>query len=234
MHSSLFGKIKLRLIDGALERAGRPNRIDTAAEVASSARVTGSRIHGAVKIGPHARLHAVEISGPVTIGDSSSLWGPRIYVLARNDPVEIGNFCSVARDVSVHGYGHDYHRISTHYIGRNVLGLPIEDELVTSGPTRIGHDVWIGAGVHIMSGVAIGTGAVIGSGSVVTRDVPPYAIAVGSPAAPVRYRFEEHVIERLLASQWWTWSRDEIKARGPLFTQPLTEALLDRYLPEQS
>jgi virginiamycin A acetyltransferase len=232
MSSSLFGKIRLRLTDRAIELAGRPNRIDTAATVASDARVTGSRLHGPVKVGPHVRLHAVEISGPVTIGDSSSLWGPRTYVYARGEPVEIGNFCSIARDVSVHGYGHDYNRISTHYIGRNVLGLPIEDEVVAAGPTRIGHDVWIGAGVHVLSGVTIGTGAVIGSGSVVTRDIEPYAIAVGAPAAPVRLRFDEDVIARLLASRWWEWSRDEIKARAPLFTQTLTPELLDRYLPE--
>jgi virginiamycin A acetyltransferase len=230
MRSSVFGKLKLKLLDTLAER-GRPNRVDTAAVVAPSARVTASELHGPVRVGEHARLHAVQISGPVTIGASTSLWGPRIYVLARHDPVEFGNFCSVARDVSVHGYGHDHSRISTHYIGRNVLGLPVEDEIVTDGPTRIGHDVWIGAGVHILSGVTIGTGAVIGAGSVVAQDVPPYAIAVGAPATAVRYRFEQAVIDRLLGSEWWTWPRAEIQQKAPLFAETLTPELLDRYLP---
>jgi acetyltransferase-like isoleucine patch superfamily enzyme len=144
--------------------------------------------------------------------------------------VEIGNFCSIARNVSIHGYGHDSRRISTHYIGRNVLGLPIGDEIVSNGPTRIGHDVWIGAGVHILSGVTVGTGAVIGAGSVVSRDVPPYAIAAGAPATPLRYRFDEEIVERLLASGWWMWSQDEIRAKKELFIQPLTPKLLDEYL----
>src|SRR4051794_25238306 len=102
MRSSLFRKIRLRLLDKALARLAAPNRIDTEAVVSASAYVTSSRIHGPVRVGDNARLHMAEISGPVTIGNSSSLWGPRIYVLARNSPVTIGNFCSIARDVSVH------------------------------------------------------------------------------------------------------------------------------------
>ena len=43
-------------------------------------------------------------------------------------------------------------------------------------------DVWIGAGARVMQGVTVGKGAIIGANSLVTRDVPPYAIAVGSPA----------------------------------------------------
>ena len=49
-------------------------------------------------------------------------------------------------------------------------------------PTRIGADVWLGAGVTVLGGVTIGDGCVVGAGAVVTRDLPPYAIAVGVPA----------------------------------------------------
>ena len=45
----------------------------------------------------------------------------------------------------------------------------------------------IGMRSIVMPGVTIGEGAVIGTGSVVTRDIPPYCIAVGSPAKPVKY-----------------------------------------------
>lgn len=207
-----------------------PNRIDREARVSPTARVAASRLYGDVVVGEHARLYRVFLSGSITVGSHTSLWGPRIYVNSRLHDVQFGSFCSVARDVSVHGFGHDLTRISTHYIGRNVLGLPIEEELVSTGPTRIGHDVWIGTGVHVLSGVSIGTGAVIGAGSVVSRDVPPYAVAVGSPAVPVRFRFDERTIERLLASAWWTWSPEQIRARAALFTQPLTPDLLDEFL----
>lgn len=230
MPSSLFAKIKLRLLDRVLAARQRPNRIDTAAVVSPSAQVSASALHGPVHVADHARLHEVDVSGPVHIGRNSSLWGPGIFVLARGAPIHIGNFCSIARQVSLHGYGHDARRITTYYVGRNVLGRPIEDEVVTDGPVEIGHDVWIGAGAHVMAGVKIGTGAIIGAASVVTKDVPPYAVAVGAPARPVRFRFEEPVVERLLASRWWAWTHEEIRARQELFLGPLTAELMDRYL----
>lgn len=69
--------------------------------------------------------------------------------------------------------------------------------------TVIGHDVWIGHGAVIMAGVHIGTGAIVGGNAVVTRDVPPYHIAVGNPARIVRMRVEESLAADLLASEWW-------------------------------
>lgn len=230
MPSSLYGKLKLRLVDRLLAWSVPLNRVDTQATVAPSARLSGARIHGPVEIGERATIHRSEISGPVRIGRFSSLWGPEIYVHARVHPIEIGNFCSIARHVGVHGYYHDAERLSTHFIGRNLLGLPIEDEVVSRGPTRIGHDVWIGTGAQVLSGVSIGTGAIVGAGSVVSRDVPPYAVAVGAPARVVRTRFDEATVARLLASEWWTWSLDEIRSRPELFTRPVTGDLLDAHL----
>lgn len=52
-------------------------------------------------------------------------------------------------------------------------------------PVVIGKRVWIGANVTILAGVEVGDFAVIGAGSVVTRNIPPYAVAVGYPARVV-------------------------------------------------
>lgn len=57
-------------------------------------------------------------------------------------------------------------------------------------PTKIGNDVWIGANATVLGGVTIGNGAVIGAGSVVTKNIPPYAIAVGNPAKVIKFREE--------------------------------------------
>ena len=48
------------------------------------------------------------------------------------------------------------------------------------------EDVWVGGNVTIMPGVKIGKGAIIGGGSVVTKDIPPYSLAVGNPCRVVR------------------------------------------------
>lgn len=77
--------------------------------------------------------------------------------------------------------------------------------------TTIGNDVFIGANVTILDGITIADGAVIGAGAVVTRDIPPYAIAVGVPAKVVKYRFDEDTIQRLLAEQWWNGTADDIR-----------------------
>ncbi|SPO06212.1 related to E.coli galactoside O-acetyltransferase [Cephalotrichum gorgonifer] len=51
---------------------------------------------------------------------------------------------------------------------------------------KIGDDCWIGGNVTIMPGVTIGKGCTIGSGSVVTKDIPDFSVAVGSPARVVK------------------------------------------------
>lgn len=53
---------------------------------------------------------------------------------------------------------------------------------------RIGDDVWIGANSVVVAGVTIGDGALIAAGSVVTKDIPPYSIAGGTPAKVISER----------------------------------------------
>lgn len=55
-------------------------------------------------------------------------------------------------------------------------------------PTRIGRDVWLGAGVTVLGGVSIGDGCIVGAGAVVTKDLPPGAIADGVPATVRGFR----------------------------------------------
>jgi acetyltransferase-like isoleucine patch superfamily enzyme len=68
---------------------------------------------------------------------------------------------------------------------------------------NIGNDVWTGHNVNIMPGVSIGDGAIVGAGSTVTKDIPPYAIVVGSPAVIKRFRFSDSTIEKLITLKWW-------------------------------
>lgn len=63
---------------------------------------------------------------------------------------------------------------------------PRHRKLYSKGPVKIGRYVSIGEGCTILPGVTIGDHAVIGANAVVTKDIPPYAVAVGNPARVVK------------------------------------------------
>jgi carbonic anhydrase/acetyltransferase-like protein (isoleucine patch superfamily) len=64
----------------------------------------------------------------------------------------------------------------------------------------------------ILSGLTIEVGAVIAACAVVTKDVRPYAIGAGNPAAEKRRRFSDEDCEILLASRWLEWPKARIAA----------------------
>ena len=149
---------------------------------------------------------------------------------------EIGKFCSLANRVRINPGNHPQDRVTQHHLTyrRKQFGLDTRDDEVffdwrRSHPCVIGHDVWIGHAAVVLPGVRIGTGAVIGAAAVVTRDVEPYQVVVGVPARPVRRRFPEDVIHRILKSEWWNWNRQELEERWrDLFS---VEGFLARYAP---
>jgi acetyltransferase-like isoleucine patch superfamily enzyme len=74
---------------------------------------------------------------------------------------------------------------SQHGIART--DLPIREQYMTSpGPVEIGNGTWLGINVAVLPNVKIGRNCVIGAHSVVTRDIPDFCVAVGSPARVIR------------------------------------------------
>jgi virginiamycin A acetyltransferase len=68
------------------------------------------------------------------------------------------------------------------------LANPIQQQGGVFKKISIGEDCWIGNGCMVMA--AVGDKSIIGAGSVVTRDIPPYSIAVGNPARVIRSRLD--------------------------------------------
>lgn len=81
-----------------------------------------------------------------------------------------------------------------HYDSPQLEAIPF-DHIKFREPVIIGENVWVGARTLILPGVEIGDGAVIGAGSVVTKDIPPYAVAVGNPARVIKFRDEKKYAE---------------------------------------
>lgn len=122
----------------------------------------------------------------------------------------IGKFCSIGPNFCC-GLGiHPTNGISTHPVFYR--GKVAEYKSVT-----IGNDVFIGANVTVLDGVTIGDGAVIGAGSVVSKDIPPYAVAVGCPIEIKRYRLSEPKIAALQRIQWWNWDEEKLKNVRDMF-----------------
>jgi maltose O-acetyltransferase len=51
---------------------------------------------------------------------------------------------------------------------------------------QIEEDVWLATRVIVLRGVTIGKGSVVGAGSVVTRSIPPFSFAAGTPARVIK------------------------------------------------
>lgn len=125
--------------------------------------------------------------------------------------VRMGKFCSIARNVDIGGFDHDYHKVTTMPMFRfRQMMTGNKPKTAHEDFCEIGNDVWIAAGAQVLHKVKIGDGAVVGGGAVVTKDVPPYAIVAGVPARIIKYRFVPEVVDRLLKIRWWDWPQHVI------------------------
>jgi acetyltransferase-like isoleucine patch superfamily enzyme len=116
----------------------------------------------------------------ITVGEATQI-GP-YNAFAAIDRVTIGRCVLFAPYVHVSDHSHGYQDVS-----KPVMHQPV----FSNGPVVIEDGCWLGFGSHILSGVTIGKNSVVGANSVVTENIPPYSVAVGSPAKIIkRFDFE--------------------------------------------
>jgi len=142
----------------------------------------GPRAHstGVIEVGPESELGlGVELNpwgGHIRLGRHVFL-GPYVVIYGHGG-VEIGDHSLISMHCCIVSSNHNV----------PPRGKIIRHEPDILLPTKIGSDVWLGAGVIVLGGVTIGDGCVVGASAVVTKDLPPYSIAVGVPARVIGKR----------------------------------------------
>ena len=129
-------------------------------------------------IGPNVNIEKGADFGTgkdISIGKNSDL-GINCKV---RGPLEIGEDVMMGPNCIIITSSHNHSDISKHMI--------YQGDTVPQKVT-IEDDCWIGFNVIILPGVRIGKGSIIGAGAVVTKDIPPYSIAVGVPAKVIKSR----------------------------------------------
>ena len=133
------------------------------------------------------------------------------------DRLIIGKFCSIACGAKFlfNSANHTLSSLSTYPFPLFFEEWGLEKRNVAEswdnkGDIVLGNDVWIGYEAVIMAGVTIGDGAIIGARAVVTKDVPPYTVAGGIPAKPIKKRYPEETIAALSELKWWDWPENRI------------------------
>lgn len=189
-------------------------------KIAKSVKKRGSTIFGDVQIGAGSKIVRgvfMETNSQIIIGKYTSINGPNTDLVSAINKIRVGNFCSIARNVSIQEFNHNFDTITSYHIQKNIFGKDSKLDICSNGDVVIGNDVWIGTQCIILSNAKIGNGAIIAANSVVNGEIPPYAIAAGSPAKVIKYRFDSDTIKLLEETKWWDWSVDRIKRNPSLF-----------------
>jgi len=115
--------------------------------------------------------------GYIKIGENSSLNHYSIIQSTKDNSIEIGDHVAMAPYTRILP-NHEYHE-------GEVAGT-------VHASTRIGNNVWFGAGVTLIIGKNIGDNCIVGANSVITRDIPSNTVSAGIPAKKIK-TFDEYV-----------------------------------------
>jgi len=126
----------------------------------------------------HGKIEVIALGDPdqceLILGNGVQIGHRVTFVIARQ--IVLGDHAGVASDC----YVSDTSAIAEEIL--NGSGTIAADE---PQPVHIGANAWVARGSSVLKGVQIGEGAIVGAGSVVSKDVPPFSVAMGNPARVV-------------------------------------------------
>jgi acetyltransferase-like isoleucine patch superfamily enzyme len=160
-----------------------------------------------------------EVGARTKVAESS--FGDYAYVVNDSDIIytTVGKFCSIAAHTRINPGNHPLKRVAlSHFTYRSSsYGM---------GPDDAAFFEWRRSFRCVM-----GNGAAIGAGAVVSKDVPPFAIVVGTPGKVLRYRFSPEIIAALERISWWDWSHEQLRVGLPDFRTMSAEDFCRKYDP---
>jgi acetyltransferase-like isoleucine patch superfamily enzyme len=153
-----------------------------------------AEIERGARIGTNTRVwHFCHVRTGAAIGSDCTL-GNNVYVdsgAVIGNNVKLQNRVSVYRGVTLEDgvFVGPHATFTNDRYPRSITpdGAPVSEEDWTPEETLVKYGASIGAAATILAGVTIGRWAMIGAGALVTRDVPDYGLAIGSPAQLIGY-----------------------------------------------
>ena len=131
------------------------------------------------RVMPHVFIQPIE--SHIIIGEDCTIHPFSVLIGGTNGKgIIIGNGVRMATGCTIVASNHIHTDTNTEIYKQGIISRGVE----------INNDVWIGANVTILDGVSIGTGSIIGAGSVVSKNIPAYSIAYGTPAKVHKNRKE--------------------------------------------
>jgi putative colanic acid biosynthesis acetyltransferase WcaF len=143
-------------------------------------RCFGATIHGSARVYPSAKVWApwnLEMQRNSVLGEFADCYNVALVRMEAGSIVsQYAHLCTASHDVSDPNFG-----------------------LVTA-PILLRPRSWVCSGAFVGMGVSLGEGAVAAARSVVVRDVAPWTIVGGNPAAFIKRRILRSATEGCLAS----------------------------------
>jgi acetyltransferase-like isoleucine patch superfamily enzyme len=146
---------------------------------------------GRVRLGRHALIEGELLvhhyGGRIEIGEYSYV-GTNTRIFS-GELVRIGRYVQISHNVTITDT--NAHELSAlqraeSFLRTEVHGQPFLKTSIKTAPIEIGDHAWLNFDVGVLRGVTTGEGAIIGAYSLVTKDVPPYTLAVGNPVRVIR------------------------------------------------
>lgn len=157
----------------------------------------------------------VTLNPPLTLSNPKNifLYGDNkldnAVVLATNAKFIMKEHSAAAQGLKVATGGHAM------IIGRNYREITeAEKPKGLDKDVVVEENVWIGMNVILLAGIVVGRGSTVAAGSVVTKTLPPYCIAGGVPAKPIKLKWAideilEH--ERILYPENERFTREQLE-----------------------